>query len=126
MALNSNHTFEELENIKCSIVEKKCNAERSNFLKTLLEHNGFKVIIVNGSTSEKAALKPTDENKLTLSDIKTNSPEAFTIGVTDLSFNPTKSIYNRELKTLDGWIVTHNYWKQKESIYNNEKWYWEK
>jgi hypothetical protein len=46
MAINKNHEFEELDGIKCGIVEKKVNPARVAFLKSLLEQNGYTVIVV--------------------------------------------------------------------------------
>ncbi len=33
---------------------------------------------------------------------------------------------NRELKTLDGKVVTADYWKQKEAVSKEDEWYWGK
>lgn len=87
MAINKNHEFEDLDGVKCAIVERKVSAERLAFLKPLLEHNNFTVIVV-----------PVEEN--------------FTIGVTDVSFNATNAIFGRLLKTPDGKVVTLRYWQQ--------------
>jgi hypothetical protein len=38
MAINKNHEFEELEGVKCAIVEKNVSPERVVFLKKLLEY----------------------------------------------------------------------------------------
>jgi hypothetical protein len=46
MAINKNHEFEELEGIKCGIVEKNASPERVEFLKQLLEYNHYTVIVV--------------------------------------------------------------------------------
>jgi len=46
MAINQNHTFEELDGIKCGIVEKNVNPERVQFLKNLLEFNQYTVVVV--------------------------------------------------------------------------------
>ena len=35
MAINQNHLSEELNGVKCAIVEKNVTAERANFLKQL-------------------------------------------------------------------------------------------
>ncbi|MCK6650420.1 MAG: hypothetical protein L6Q66_12255 [Bacteroidia bacterium] len=120
MGLNQNHTFEELGEAKCSIVEKNCNEERCKFLKELLEQNGYKVIIIN-SPPPKTVQKETEENNV---DEKSN--KTFTIGVTDLSFNVIKAIYNRELRTSQGMVVTPEYWKQKNATTNEHNWYWKK
>ena len=53
-------------------------------------------------------------------------PETFTIGVTDLTFNPVNGVYNRQLNTPDGRTVTPWYWKQKETVSNDDVWYWKK
>ena len=46
MAINKNHEFEELDGVKCGIVEKNVSPERVQFLKQLLEYNGYTVIAV--------------------------------------------------------------------------------
>ena len=52
-------------------------------------------------------------------------PETFTIGVTDVTFNPTNAIFGRLLKTPDDHIVTLAYWQQKETISHDEVPYYE-
>ena len=42
MAINKNHEFEELDGVKCAIVEKNASKERVAFLKDLLETNHFR------------------------------------------------------------------------------------
>ena len=46
MAINKNHEFEELDGVKCAIVEKNATAERVAFLKQLLEFNKYTVVVV--------------------------------------------------------------------------------
>lgn len=46
MAINKNHEFEELDGIKCGIVEKNALQERVEFLKKLLEFNHYTVVVV--------------------------------------------------------------------------------
>ena len=55
MAINKNHEFEELDGIKCAIVEKNVNPQRVDFLKNLLQFNGYEVVVV-ASPAPKAAL----------------------------------------------------------------------
>lgn len=119
MALNANHIFEDVGDVKCSIVEKNCSQERVNFLKELLEFNAYKVIVGN-SPPPKTAPKPVEGAEDT-----PPAPQTFTVGVTDLSFNVVNAVYNRELKTKDGKIVGPDFWKQKDAEVK-EKWYWEK
>ena len=46
MAINKNHEFEELDGIKCGIVEKNVTAGRADFLRAILEYNGYTVMVV--------------------------------------------------------------------------------
>ena len=46
MAINKNHEFEELNGVKCAIVEKNVDQQRVGFLKELLELNNFTVVVV--------------------------------------------------------------------------------
>jgi hypothetical protein len=57
MALNSTHTFEEVDGIKCSIVEKNVSPARVEFLKALLELNGYTVVVA-GTPPPKAKPAP--------------------------------------------------------------------
>lgn len=123
MALNANYTFEELGEIKCSVIEKNCSAERVDFLKKLLEHNHFTVVVVK-SPPPKSVAKPVAASTETPVETSPTLPETFTVGVTDLSFNPINGVYNRQLKTEDGKFVTPKYWKQQESLSSDEVWYW--
>ena len=54
MAINKNHEFEELDGVKCGIVEKNVSAERLQFLKDLLEFNKFTVIAVPSPPAKAA------------------------------------------------------------------------
>jgi hypothetical protein len=46
--------------------------------------------------------------------------------VTDVSFSPTNAVFNRELKTLKGAVVTSDFWKQREAAPKEDEWYWAK
>ncbi|HYV55498.1 MAG TPA: hypothetical protein VE933_13005, partial [Chitinophagaceae bacterium] len=52
-------------------------------------------------------------------------PETFTIGVTDVTFNPTNAVFGRLLHTKDGHVVTLAYWNQQESTSHDEVPYYE-
>ncbi len=125
MALNANYTFEDLGEVKCSIIEKNCKPERVEFLKKLLEFNGFTVVVVN-SPPPKGAAKPAAAAAETPVETAPAPAQTFTMGVTDLTFNVMNGIYNRQLKTPDGRTVTPWFWKQKETESNDEIWYWKK
>ena len=126
MAINKNHEFEELNGVKCSIVEKNIPEERVAFLKDLLETNLFEVVVVP-SPPPKAAPPPKPvEGEAAPVVIAPPPPETFTVGVTNLAFNPTNAIFGRLLRTKDGHIVTQAYWYQKESSSHDEIPYYEK
>ena len=159
MAINKNHEFEELNGVKCAIVEKNASKERVDFLKQLLEFNKYTVIVVP-SPPPKVAPPPSKPSApptpAVSGDISTETgtqplpqplpqphpivigtepqpqpeippaPETFTIGVTDVTFNPTNALFGRLLHTPDGHVVTVAYWQQKESVSNDEVPYYEK
>ena len=125
MAINKNHEFEDLDGVKCAIVEKNASKERVSFLKELLELNNFKVIVVP-SPPPKAAPVPKPVEGETAPVVEAPpAPETFTVGVTNVSFNPTNAIFGKLLKTKDGHIVTQNYWYQKETVSHDEIPYYE-
>ena len=131
MAINKNHEFEELGGVKCAIVEKNASKERVAFLKDLLEINNFEVVVVP-SPPPKAAPAPKPAATTDAADQPQPqpeplppAPETFTIGVTNLAFNPTNAIFGRLLRTKDGHIVTQAYWYQKDSISHDEIPYYE-
>jgi hypothetical protein len=132
MAINKNHEFEELNGVKCAIVEKNASAERVAFLKELLESNRYTVIVAASPPpkpapavppkppgTEEAAIQPPVEEKAP------PPPETFTVGVTDVTFNPTNAIFGRILHTKDGHVVTLAYWNQRESTSHDEIPYYE-
>jgi hypothetical protein len=93
MALNKGkHIVEEIDGVRCSVVETGVSATRADFLKKLLEHNGYSVKVV-----------------------AENEGETFKIGVADLLFNPVVDVYKRRLKSLSGKRVTPAYWLQQST-----------
>lgn len=133
MAINKNHEFEELNGVKCAIVEKNVLADRVEFLKNLLEFNRYTVIVVP-SPAPKAAAKPAPkaiaEGEVTPTDavpaVATPEPPAtFTIGVTTLKFNPINAVFGRSLHNQAGHIVTLAYWQQRDPISHDEIPYFE-
>ncbi|MFI5185235.1 MAG: hypothetical protein ACHQF0_00765 [Chitinophagales bacterium] len=139
MAINKNHEFEELNGVKCAIVEKNASAERVAFLKQLLEFNKYTVIVVSSPAPKPVAAqvpKPavTTEANAQSSVVTTSAetsaippaPQTFTLGVTDVTFNPTNAIFGRLLHTKDGHVVTLAYWHQEESVSHDEVPYYEK
>jgi hypothetical protein len=133
MAINKNHEFEELGGVKCAIVEKNASKERVAFLKDLLETNDFEVVVVP-SPPPKAAPAPkpvapaegnAEQPQPSPAPLPPPPPETFTIGVTNLAFNPTNAIFGRLLKTKDGHVVTQAYWYQKDKVSHDEIPYYE-
>ena len=55
MAIHKNHEFEELDGVKCGIVEKYVSSLRVNFLKDLLTANGFSVVVVSSPAPKAVA-----------------------------------------------------------------------
>jgi hypothetical protein len=132
MAINKNHEFEELNGIKCSIVERNASKERVEFLKQLLEFNGFTVVVVP-TPVKPAAPPPKPVSTETAPEQPAVEPtplppplETFTIGVTHVAFNPTNAIFGRLLRTPDGHVVTQAYWLQQEASSHDEIPYYEK
>ncbi|MEO6719802.1 MAG: hypothetical protein ABIN67_05515 [Ferruginibacter sp.] len=126
MAINKNHEFEELDGIKCGIVEKNVSPERAAFLKGILEYNKYTVVIVP-SPPPKAAPAPVVKPVAGEETAPVQPPPppipvvtTFTVGVTDYTFNSVNAIFGRLLHTPDGHVVTLAYWQQKESVSNDE------
>jgi len=129
MAINKNHEFEELDGVKCGIVEKNVFPQRVEFLRKILEYNKFTVVVVP-SPPPKVAAAPVVKTEEGAEPIPPPpppppAPETFTVGVTDYTFNPINAIFGRLLKTPDGHIVTLAYWRQQEAISHDETPYYE-
>ena len=119
MAINKNHLFEELDGIKCAIVEANVSKQRMEFLKTLLELNGYSVIVVS------VVAKPTVAKEGEPIEV-VEQEEKFTLGVTHLAFNATNAVFGKLLKTQDGKFVTQKYWLQQEEVCDDEVPYYER
>jgi hypothetical protein len=117
MAINKNHEFEDLDGVKCAVVEKNAPQERVDFLKPLLELNGFAVVVVPSPPPKVAATPKPAEGETTVAEPSALPPQpsTFTLGVTDVRFNVTNALMGRMLKTKEGKIVTVDYWQQKEA-----------
>jgi hypothetical protein len=97
MTLLGKHTFGVIDDNRVTFIEKATTRARVDFLQELLQVNGFKTLI-----QENIPKKEED-------------PITYTIGVTDMSFNPTIAVYQRMLKTGDGHRVTPDYWNQVDT-----------
>lgn len=131
MAINKNHEFEELDGVKCGIVEKNVTPERVAFLKELLELNGYTVVAVPSPAPKAAPAKATADKSADGESVADPTPPpppppaTFTVGVTDYTFNTTNAIFGRMLKTKNGHVVTQAYWLQKEAESHDEVPYYE-
>ncbi len=132
MAINKNHEFEELNGIKCGIVEKNVAPQRVEFLKHLLQFNGYEVVVVPSPAPKAAPPKPVAPANGDVPAIDqaatpppTPAAETFTVGVTDITFNPINAIFGRLLRTADRHVVTLAYWQQKEAVSHDEVPYFE-
>ncbi len=94
MGLGGKHLFGAIGDQRVTFIEKKIEEGRKDFLKKLLEHNGFEVLI------QEEKRKSEEE------------PQLYTVAVTDMVFNPTIWVFERKLKTFDGRKVTPDYWNQ--------------
>ena len=92
---NAKHIISEINGVRCTIIETGAALERVAFLSDLLGFNNLEV-------------KEMQE----VSEVQGEEPK-YTIGVTDLTFNPVFAIYERQLKTREGTPVTPGYWKQE-------------
>jgi hypothetical protein len=92
---NAKHIIGEIDGVRCTIVEAGASVERAAFLRQLLEFNNYEVKELKTVTDTAG-----EETK-------------YTIGVTSLLFNPVFAVYERQLKTPEGGIVTPGYWRQE-------------
>lgn len=125
MALNKNHEFEELNGVRCGIVEKNVTPERLSFIKNLLEYNGYTVVAIPSPAPKAAPAPAPKEGEVAAPPPPPVLPETFTVGVTDYTFNTINAIFGRMLKTKNGHIVTQAYWQQKEDTSHDEIPYYE-
>lgn len=128
MAINKNHEFEDLGGVKCAVVEKNASQARVDFLKDLLEANGYTVVVVPSAPPKAAPAPPAPVAEAQDAPLPPPPPPptTFTIGVTDVTFNAVNAIFGRLLKTRDGHVVTLAYWQQKEAVSNDAVPYYER
>lgn len=91
------HIVQEIDGVLCTIVESGVSQKRMQFLKAILEYNRFEV---------KVSESPAGDEK----------PATFTLGVTDLVFNPVIAVYEKALKGLDGKVISPTLWNQEPEI----------
>ena len=124
MAINKNHEFEDLDGVKCAVVEKNVSPERVEFLKTILGHNKYTVVVVKSPPPKVAPARPAaaavEGEVPAVPEPLPPAPETFTVGVTDVTFNVTNAVFGRLLRSPADAVVTLAYWNQEEPVSNDE------
>lgn len=104
MQLNfGKHKIEEINGVRCTLVEDNISQERVDFLKDLLEFNKYEVHVGEKTAGE-------------------NGVKTFVLGVTDIVFNPVIAVYSRKLRTRKGHKVTPAVWNQQTDECNPNYW----
>lgn len=105
MSLESGkHIEKEIDGTRCRVLESGITEDRMNFLKSIMEYNGYTVKFAK-------ELKKSED-----------LPDTYIIGVTDIVFNPVIAVYERQLRTHNNEILTVPYWKQQTE--ESKGWYW--
>lgn len=109
MALSKGkHIVEEINGIRCTVVEKGTSAERVAFLKQLLTINKFEVQVAEETKAEE------------------NAPVTYILGVTDIVFNPIIAVYQHKLFTAEGETVCPAFWNQYTTENDSRYWLFER
>ena len=90
------HQIGEIDGIRCTIVESGITKKRMEFLRELLTFNKLEVKVKEDAPSEGSG------------------ETLYTLGVTDIVFNPVYAVYERSLLSPDGTVVTPAYYRQME------------
>ncbi|MCB0728037.1 MAG: hypothetical protein R3A12_01665 [Ignavibacteria bacterium] len=136
MSLTSGkHIVKEIEGTRCTVLESGIPEERMEFLKHLMELNGYEVRVEKDPPKvqkaipkevpivEPGAESNSEKNDLPKEEIKEEPlPDTYTIGVTQISFNPVIVVYQRMLRNKKGQIVTPQYYNQETD--DSRGWYW--
>jgi len=93
---SAKHQIGEIDGIRCTIVESGIAKKRMEFLRDLLTYNKLEVKI-----KEDAPVEGSTET-------------LYTLGVTDIIFNPVYAVYERTLISPDGKVVTPAFYRQME------------
>jgi hypothetical protein len=101
--------------------------------KELLEYNGYTVVAVPSPppkavpvAASKEASPDDPAERGEPSPATPPAPETFTVGVSDITFNPINAIFGRLLHTKNGHVVTQAFWQQQEPVSHDEVPYYEK
>jgi hypothetical protein len=98
---NAKHIVSEINGVRCTIVETGATIQRAAFLKDILTTNNLEVMELQEPSKEEGG-----ESK-------------YTIGVTDLLFNPVFAVYEKQ---LEGGPITPGYWNQECLVCDPRYW----
>lgn len=115
MKISGKHSVEEINGIRCSVIEKESHRERAAFLQAVMEHNGYTVQV---QKNNPPPVKPKPGAPVAE---PVPAPETFKVGVSELQFNVAVMIYSRKLKTLENKILLPTYWTGEDPGYDG--WY---
>ena len=119
------HIEKEINETRCRVVEAGISKERVDFLKELLEYNGYEVLFEQEPVKPTPPPKPPAEGEEAVAQEPLPEPEpTYVLCVTDIIFNAGLAVYKRELKTPEGKRVTPDYWNQKTT--KTEPNYWDR
>ena len=137
---NGKHIIKEIEGTRCTLLEAGIPEERMEFLKHLMELNGYevkaemepkkvqkvapKVVPKEELKNESGEEVKTESKELPKEELKEEEilPDTYVIGVTQISFNPVIAVYQRMLRNNKGQIVTPQYYNQETD--DSRGWYW--
>lgn len=102
--LSAKHQITEIDGIRCTLIESGVSGDRMEFLSRLLAANKLEVKVREESPAEG------------------QDTPLYTIGVTDIVFNPVYAIYERRFFREDGSVVTPAYWRQTEGDTTGDYW----
>ena len=88
------HLIGEIDGTRCTIIESNATKARMEFLRELLTFNKLEVKVREEAKADES------------------SESLYTVGVTDIIFNPVYAIYERTLLRPDGTIVTPAWYRQ--------------
>jgi hypothetical protein len=101
MQIKGKHIVEEINGIRCSVIEKNASTQSVEFIKKMLEPNGYRVLVVENPINPKAGV---------------DAPLTYKVGVTDIGFNLPVMLHIRKLKVPGTKkLLTHENW-MNESI----------
>ena len=104
--LKGKHLTKDIDGVRCSVVEDGITKERVEFLKEILEFNGYEVHVEEKPAAEEGA------------------ESTYIMGVNRMLLTPVIAVYQRLSKTKDDRRITPDFWNQKTTV--TEPNYWDR